>query len=151
MRKILTLLSAAAFVVAPASADENLRKCLAERVLLSNAKIYDMLLGDELGFDIRNDLAWPISGIRFRYSVNSGGGAWEAALEAEEAIEIIEGVQTGQSVSVSLPVEGIPKDFPQPFLVEVILLDVADSQKRQVINDVQMPNWEKASSPEICR
>lgn len=151
MRKIFSLLIAAIVLAVPASADEGKRKCLADRVLISNARIEDSLVGDELKFDILNNLAWSIAGIRFQYSVNAGSDQWQASLEHDEAIEVIDGIKPNQSVSISLNAAGIPKDVAPPLIVKIAILDVTDSQKRQMINDIPMPNWEKTPSPEVCK
>jgi hypothetical protein len=151
MWKMFSLLLVATFVMAPALADENMRKCLADRVLISNAKIDDVALSDELRFDLLNNLAWPIVGIRFRYSIKSGSDQWKPWLEKDDAIEIIGGVKPNVTVSIAVAIQSIPKDLKPPITVEIKLLDVADSQKRQVLNDVQMPLWAKVPSTEVCK
>lgn len=128
---------------------EKAQACLQERVQLQGARIEPDTFGSTIAFTARNDLDWALSGIHVQLVVVTEGRsvAWE---ESTHAISIPGGIEPGEMRDMAFTAR-LPNATPNTAQARLTVLDVADSEKRQLVKDVTVMGWSDERSDRVCR
>lgn len=137
---------------APSGKTEEERKaselaCLQEKVTVSNQRVSRDEFGRYITADFRNGLEWAIAGIRFQVLLTSPGRSvpW---YEDDHATSIPGGIEPGETRAVGLQLM-MPASTPGDVEAKVVMLDVADAEKRMLIGDVGIAGWDSDPSPPL--
>jgi hypothetical protein len=127
----------------------DLRACIKERVLLSNASVEKGDFDHTIKMDVTNNLPWAIAGIRIAYRVTSEGRSvpWE---KDDFSLGISGGVEPGETRTIRASISRITPDAPPQLIATVEALDLADPEERQLIRDVRVMGWAKEASDLPC-
>lgn len=131
---------------APGATAETPRDCLRRQVIISDATADRR----SLTFDVRNDLEWPLSGVRIDQRVQSPDRSvpW---VRDSAAVPIPGGVEPGETRTVTIGFTPIPPQFAiNDLTVEIDLLDVADAEQRLFLSTARVTGWSRVPSPNIC-
>lgn len=131
---------------APDAAAETPRDCLRRLVSISDAAADRRTLT----FDVRNDLEWPLSGIRIDHRVQSADRSVPWVNESA-AVPVPGGIEPGETRTVTIGFTPIPPQFSiNNLAVEIDLLDVADAQQRLFLSTARVTGWSRVPSPNTC-
>lgn len=127
---------------------EKAQACLQENVQLQGARIEQDTFGSTIAFTAHNDLEWALSGIRVQLVVVTEGRsvAWE---ESTHAISIPGGIEPGETRDLAFTAM-LPNATPNDAQARVTVLDVADADKRQLVQDTRVSGWSADRSERIC-
>lgn len=153
MRFVLLTVLFLVFNIAPVAAQtapdalaESPRDCLRRHVVISGATAGRR----SLTFDVRNDLQWPLSGVRIGQRVQSPDRSvpW---VNDSAAVPVAGGVEPGETRTVTIGFTPIPPQFPIGGLaVDIDLLDVADAEQRLFLSTARVAGWSRVPSPNTC-
>ena len=123
--------------------------CLRHAVVVERTSVVRDDYTWSLELHIANGLNWPISGIRFHYQISTEGRAVPWA-EDDVVTSIAGGIEPGEVRRVT-----VPRDLTCParrgrFFTTVTINDVADQDKRLLIGDVRVIDWDETRSTRIC-
>lgn len=127
---------------------ELLQVCLQDHVEIKDARIELGRTGTTIAFSAANNLEWPVSGIRVRLEVVSEGRAvaWE---ESTHAISIPGGIEPGEVRDLAFTAR-LPAATPDDATARLTLLDVADAQRRPLVQSSFVMGWDAQRSPQAC-
>jgi hypothetical protein len=130
------------------SAQVSVLECLRKAVSVQDVTVEQGDYSRILNVEIANHLPWPIAGIRFHYEVRTEGRAVPWA-EANVPLGIDGGIEPGEVRTVGTTLF-ISDEASEPFTTTVTISDVADQDKRQLINDVRVSGWSEQPSTRSC-
>lgn len=120
------------------------RSCIAENVALTDIEFEDVGYGQwQFYADVTNDLDGAISGLRvsFRLKAPERAVPWLA----DDATQSIPGgVEPGETRDgIFITNTSVPRDTPTDVVLEMTVVDVADADGNQFVNDVTIigGNW----------
>lgn len=127
---------------------EKAQACLQENVQLQGARIEQDTFGSTIAFTAHNDLEWALSGIRVQLVVATEGRSvpWE---ESTHAISIPGGIEPGETREMAFNTR-LPNATPNDAQARLTVLDVADADKRQLVQDARVSGWSADRSERIC-
>lgn len=127
---------------------QGLEACLQEHVAVAGARIEPASFGSTIAFTATNNLDWPISGIRLQLEVVSEGRAvaWD---ESTHAISVPGGIEPGELRELAFTAR-LPNSTPDNARVNLTVLDVADAQRRQLVQSSRVIGWGSERSPLQC-
>ena len=70
--------------------------------------------------------------------------------EDDTALAIAGGIEPGEVRTVAISLFSMPREAREPFDVRVTISDVADQDKRQLIGDVRIIDWDQEPSARTC-
>ncbi|SEQ27581.1 hypothetical protein SAMN05428995_103434 [Loktanella sp. DSM 29012] len=144
-----TTVSLVPVAVQASAAHDARRACLAAQVPLQNAALVQTEAGTHrIAVTVRNDLDWPINGIRIAWDFSVAG---EIVLSDDIGSYIPDTIAPGESRDFSFYAPTPPVSADRGTLAAVTI-DVADTQGNQYVNDVRVMGggWTNLSSAMEC-
>jgi hypothetical protein len=123
--------------------------CMREKVVIANAKIVKSDFGQNIKLKVTNKLNWAISGIGVEYIVMSEGRKVPWSRE-KFYLSIDGGIEPNETRSISTTAF-ISNEAPDILTVSATVLDVADSEKRQLIKATSIAGWSDDKTILKCR
>lgn len=136
-------------VAQAASQKELLVACLQSHLPVTKANVVRGQYDRTLSFTVRNNLSWAISGVRVSYDITSTGRTvpWSSDTGVRS---IAGGLEPGETKELTYPLTFFPSDAPDDLAVMLRIVDVGDSQQRQLVGDVRIIGWREELSDQTC-
>lgn len=131
------------------SQKELLVECLQSRLPVTNASVVRGPYERILTFTVANNLPWAISGVLVAYDITSKGRTvpWSSDNGSQS---IAGGLEPGETKELTYPLSLFPSDAPDDLSVVARVVDVGDSQQRQLVRDVHIVSWSDELSDQTC-
>lgn len=128
---------------------ERARSCLQEKVTIERAYLEQARYGKNLWLEVKNNLPYAISAVRFSFEIRSAGRSvpW---YKGEYPLGVSGGIEPGETRQLGTSAPSITREAPDQLFVVAEMLDVADSDERPLIGDVIVIGWQREVSFRSC-